>query len=507
MELIQGFLSVSALSTVALLFIGVIVGIIFGAIPGLSAFTGLALMLPLTFGMEPINGLSFLLAVYVGGVSGGLISAILLNIPGTPSSIATCFDGAPMAARGEAGRALGIAIFFSFIGGIFSAIVLTYFGPPIAKFALRFSPYEYFAVILFALTTVSSLASGNIINGLVSCLLGIALSFVGIDKMSSYTRYTMGIEQLEGGLSIVPVLIGLFAVTQIMELAGSDKGKLDVSQQKAVKVRGFGFSVAEFFQQTKNWVSSAFIGLGIGILPGIGGNISNLMSYAYVKKRSKYPEKFGTGIIDGIVASETSNNAAVGGALIIMLTLGIPGDNATAMILAGFLVHGIAPGPLLFITSGQLVYALFAAFILANTIMLICEMAGLNIFVKLLSVPKNILLPIVIVFCFVGSFSANNQIFDVGVMVAFGFIGYVLQKYKFPLSPLVVGFILAPLLEENLRRSLMRSEGSIMPILTSPISAAFLVLTLVMVILSIKNELKIAFGSNKSTQPAEQSAS
>lgn len=230
------------------------------------------------------------------------------------------------------------------------------------------------------------------------------------------------------------------------------------------------------------------------------------MSYAYVKKRSKYPEKFGTGIIDGIVASETSNNAAVGGALIIMLTLGIPGDNATAMILAGFLVHGIAPGPLLFITSGELVYALFAAFILANTIMLICEMAGLNIFVKLLSVPKNFLLPIVIVFCFVGSFSANNQIFDVGVMVAFGFIGYVLQKYKFPLSPLVVGFILAPLLEENLRRSLMRSEGSLMPILTSPISAAFLVLTLVMVILSIKSELKIAFG-NKSAQPAEQSAS
>ncbi|MBE2294119.1 MAG: tripartite tricarboxylate transporter permease [Phycisphaerales bacterium] len=492
MQLIEGFLAISSMTTILLIFIGVIFGITFGAIPGLSAFTCLALMLPITFGMEPINGLSFLLAVYVGGVSGGLISAILLNIPGTPSSIATCFDGAPMAARGEAGKALGVGIVFSFIGGLFSAIILTYFGPPIAKFALRFSPYEYFAVILFALTTVSSLASGNMINGLISCLLGISLSFVGIDRLSSYTRYTMGYSQLDSGFSIVPLLIGVFAVAQILDIAEGEKKHLDLSQRKTVKIKGFGFSLKEFFGQLQNALYSGLIGLGVGILPGIGGNISNLMSYAFIKKRSKYPEKFGTGIIDGIVASETSNNAAVGGALIILLTLGIPGDNATAMILAGFMVHGISPGPLLFETSAALVYALFAAFILANIVMLVCEIAGLNLFVKLLSIPKAILLPVVIVFCFIGSFSGNNNLFDITLMVAFGFLGYLMKKFKFPLSPLVVGFILAPLLEENLRRSLMRSEGSLMPILTSPIAAVFLAGTAFMIWRAIVSERKQA---------------
>ena len=492
MQLIEGFLAISSLSTFLLILIGVAVGIIFGAIPGLSAFTCLALMLPITFGMEPINGLSFLLAVYVGGVSGGLISAILLNIPGTPSSIATCFDGAPLAARGEAGKALGVGIVFSFIGGIFSAIILTYFGPPIAKFALRFSPYEYFAVILFALTTVSSLASGNMVNGLISCLLGISLSFVGVDRLSSYTRYTMDFSQLDSGFSIVPLLIGVFAVAQILDIAEGEKKHLDLSQRKTVKIKGFGFSFKEFLGQLQNAFYSGLIGLGVGILPGIGGNISNLMSYAFIKKRSKYPEKFGTGIIDGIVASETSNNAAVGGALIILLTLGIPGDNATAMILAGFMVHGITPGPLLFETSAALVYALFAAFILANIVMLICELAGLNLFVKLLSIPKAILLPVVIVFCFIGSFSGNNNLFDITLMIAFGFMGYLLKKFKFPLSPLVVGFILAPLLEENLRRSLMRSEGSLMPILTSPIAAVFLAGTAFMIWRAIAGERKLA---------------
>lgn len=488
MELLQGFLAISGVSTLLLILFGVVVGIIFGAIPGLSAFTCLALMLPLTFGMAPINGLSFLIAVYVGGVSGGLISAILLNIPGTPSSIATCFDGAPMAARGEAGKALGIGIVFSFVGGIGSALVLTYFGPPIAKLALRFSPYEYFAIILFALTTVSSLASGNLINGLISCLLGVSLSFVGVDRMSSYTRFTMGFSQLDGGLGIVPLLIGVFAVAQILEVAEGEKKKLDLSQRKTVKLRGFGFSFKEFVSQLKNAFYSGLIGLGIGILPGIGGNVSNLMSYAFIKKNSKYPEKFGTGIIDGIVASETSNNASVGGALIILLTLGIPGDNATAMILAGFMVHGISPGPLLFETSSALVYALFAAYILANVVMLVCEFAGLNLFVKLLSIPKAILLPVVIIFCFIGSFSGNNDLFDITLMVMFGFLGYLLKKYKFPLSPLVVGFILAPLLEENLRRSLMRSDGSMMPIFTSPIAAVFLAATAFMVIRTIWGE-------------------
>jgi putative tricarboxylic transport membrane protein len=488
MQLIQGFMAVVQPATLLLIVAGVVAGIVFGAIPGLSAFTALALFLPITFNMQPINGIAFLISIYVGGLSGGLISAILLGIPGTPSSIATCFDGYPMAQKGEAGKALGIAIIFSFVGGIFGALMLVYLGPVIAGMALRFGPYEYFAVILFALTTVSGLSAGNMKKGLLSCVLGIALSFVGIDRLSSYTRYTGGISNLAAGFNLVPLLIGTFAVSQIIEIAA--KGPSDIKHSTSVKVKGVGISFKEFVYQLRNAIPAAFIGLAIGILPGIGGNASNLLAYAFCKKRSKYPEKFGTGVADGIVASETANNATIGGALIVLLTLGIPGDNATSMVLAGFQIHSITPGPLLFKTSADLVYALLAAFIIANIVMMISELLGLPILAKVLCVPGFYLLPIVIACCFVGSFAANNRIFDILVMVIFGLVGYLLKRCDYPLAPMVVGFILAPLLEENVRRSLMRTEGKIMPILSSPIALIFFMLTVVMVVLSVHSEIK-----------------
>ena len=488
MQLIQGFMAVVQPATLLLIVAGVVAGIVFGAIPGLSAFTALALFLPITFNMQPINGIAFLFSIYVGGLSGGLISAILLGIPGTPSSIATCFDGYPMAQKGEAGKALGIAIIFSFVGGIFGALMLVYLGPVIAGMALRFGPYEYFAVILFALTTVSGLSAGNMKKGLLSCVLGIALSFVGIDRLSSYTRYTGGISNLAAGFNLVPLLIGTFAVSQIIEIAA--KGPSDIKHSTSVKVKGVGISFKEFVYQLRNAIPAAFIGLAIGILPGIGGNASNLLAYAFCKKRSKYPEKFGTGVADGIVASETANNATIGGALIVLLTLGIPGDNATSMVLAGFQIHSITPGPLLFKTSADLVYALLAAFIIANIVMMISELLGLPILAKVLCVPGFYLLPIVIACCFVGSFAANNRIFDILVMVIFGLVGYLLKRCDYPLAPMVVGFILAPLLEENVRRSLMRTEGKIMPILSSPIALIFFMLTVVMVVLSVHSEIK-----------------
>lgn len=488
MELLNGFLSILNFTTLFLIAGGVFVGIIFGAIPGLSAFTALALFLPITFGMVPINGISFLIAIYVGGLSGGLISAILLGIPGTPSSIATCFDGFPMTKRGEGGKALGVAILFSFLGGIFGAIALTFLGPLIAEFALHFGPYEYSAVILFALTTVSGLSSGNIVKGLMSCMLGISFSFIGIDRLSSYTRYTFGINNLAAGLNLIPLLIGIFAVSQIIE--ESNKKSKGLKQPEIKPIKGFGISFKEILFQLKNFIPSSIIGLVIGILPGIGGNASNLMAYTYCKKRSKTPEKFGTGFIDGLVTSETANNATIGGALIILLTLGIPGDNATSMILAGFQIHGLTPGPLLFETNGSLLYALFAAFIFANICMLILEKMGLPVFTKILKVPTAFLLPIVIAFCYIGAFSANNRVFDITIMLIFGLIGFTLKYFNFPLAPLVIGFILSPLLEENIRRSLMRTNGEIIPILKSPIAAIFLFATLVMILLSIKSEMK-----------------
>lgn len=493
MELIQGFQSILNPTTMLLMFGGVFGGLIIGALPGLSAFTALAIMLPFTFGMEPVNGLSFLMAVYVGGCSGGLISAILLGIPGTPSSIATCFDGFPMAKKGEAKRGLGVAILFSFIGGIFGALVLSFIGPQIARVALKFSSYDYFAIILFALTTVSALAEGSLVKGLISCCLGIALAFVGTDGLSSVYRYTFGITKLANGFNLVPVLIGLFAVSQIM-ITARDKAKtskvFDISEIPQKKVKGFGLSFSEFLYQLRVAIPSALIGLVIGILPGLGGNVSNLMAYSYAKKTSKYPEKFGTGVIDGIVASETANNATVGGAVIILLTLGIPGDNATSIILAGFQMHDVVPGPLLFKTSGELVYAILAAFIVANIAFFILEYFGLPIFTKMLSIPSTLLLPTVIVCCFVGSYCANNNTLDIFIMVLFGILGYILKKYKYPLAPLVVGFILAPLMELYLRRSLMKTDGSFWPILQSPIAAVFLLCTVITVAYTAYGEIK-----------------
>ncbi|MGF6907528.1 tripartite tricarboxylate transporter permease [Fusobacterium sp. PH5-44] len=493
MELLNGLQSLLNPITLALIIGGVFVGLIIGAMPGLSAFTALAIMLPFTFGMMPVNAISFLMAIYVGGCSGGLISAVLLGIPGTPSSIATCFDGYPMAKNGEAGRALGVGILFSFIGGIFGALVLSFVGPHIARVALKFNFYDYFAIILFSLTTVSVLSDGSMIKGFLSCLFGVTLGFVGTDTLSAYYRYTFGIEKLVNGFNLVPVLIGLFAVSQIMMTAKEKKDVKSSSDEPNTiqkKVRGFGLTLSEFFQQVKIAIPCAIIGLVVGVLPGLGGNISNLLGYAYAKKTSKYPDKFGTGIIDGIVAPETANNATVGGAIIILLTLGIPGDNATSIILAGFQLHDVTPGPLLFKTSGPLVYAILAAFILSNIAFFIIEYFGLPIFTKLLSIPSRLLLPIVIICCFVGSYCSNNNIIDVFIMVIFGVLGYILKKYKYPLAPLVVGFILAPLLELYLRRSLMRTGGSFLPIIQSPIAAVFLFVTLCTVIYIAYSEIK-----------------
>jgi putative tricarboxylic transport membrane protein len=471
MQLLGGFATIASLETLLLMLVGTFGGLIIGALPGLSAFTALAIMLPFTFGMNPISGLCFLVSVYVGGSSGGLISAVLLGIPGTPSSIATCFDGYPMAKQGKSKTALSAAIISSFVGGIFGAIVLSFIGPYIAQFALKLSSYDYFGIILFALTTVSSLAGKNMVKGLMACLLGVCLACVGTDGLSSVYRYTFGITKLSNGFSLVPVLIGLFAVSQIMATARDKASQKSLDFSGTNQNEGARFTFKDYFKRIKMIIPVSLMGLLIGILPGLGGNISNLMAYSYAKKTSKHPETFGKGEIDGVIASETANNATVGGAMIILLTLGIPGDNATSIILAGFQMNDIAPGPLLFKTQGELVYAILAGFVVANILFFVMEYFGLPIFTKMLSIPSMLLLPIVIVCCFVGSYCANNNTLDIFIMVVFGIIGYILKEHEFPLAPMVVGFILAPMLELYLRRSLMKTDGQWLPIISSPIAA------------------------------------
>lgn len=492
MALLGGFATIFNLQTILLMIVGTFGGLVVGALPGLSAFTALAVMLPFTYGMSSVDGICFLVAVYVGGSSGGLISAVLLGIPGTPSSIATCFDGYPMAQQGRGKTALSAAIISSFVGGIFGAVVLSFLGPYIAKVALKLSAFDYFGIILLALCTVSSLAGENIIKGLIACLLGICLACVGTDGLSSVYRYTFGVTKLANGFSLVPVLIGLFAVSQIM---GNARDKDDI---KALDFRGTGsnmgerFTFGQYLKRIKMIVPVSLMGLVIGILPGLGGNISNLMAYSYAKNTSKDPNSFGKGQVDGVIAAETANNATVGGAMIILLTLGIPGDNATSVILAGFQMNDIAPGPLLFKTQGVLVYAILAGFVLANVLFFVMEYYGLPIFIKMLSIPSMLLLPIVIVCCFVGSYCGNNNNLDILIMVIFGLIGYLLKRYEYPLAPMIVGFILAPMLELYLRRSLMKTDGAWLPILSSPIAAVCLLAAVVTITLTVRSEIKKA---------------
>ena len=475
----QGIEAVFTFQIFGLVFFGTVVGIIFGAVPGLTSTMAVALFLPVTYSLGAGAGISLLVALFVGGTSGALISAILLKIPGTPSSVATTFDGGPLMEKGEGAKALGVGIVFSFLGTVLSIIALVFIAPTLAKIALSFGPHEYFAIAIFSLTLIITLASGSMVKGLFSGVVGFAFSTVGIAPIDAVTRFTFGQTQLNAGFEILTVLIGLFAISEVIKVAENVKHEraATIGNVSMKSIKGFGFSMQEFVGQLKNGFRSALIGIGIGILPGIGAGTSNIVSYIVAKKRSKYPEKFGTGVIDGVVASETANNACIGGALIPLLTLGIPGDAVTAVMLGGFMIHGIQPGPLLFTTQGVLVYTIFAALILSTIMMLICEFYGLRIFVKLLAVPKHILLPIILVLCVVGAFGLGNRIFDIWTILLFGMIGYGFVKGGIPQPPFIIGFILGPMAETNLRRGLQLSDGDFMGFLAAPISGAFLVLS------------------------------
>lgn len=487
-----GFMLIFTAKTVLLIIAGVVLGIIFGAIPGLSATMAVALCLPISFGMQPIEGISLLIGLYVGGISGGLISAILLKIPGTPASVATTFDGHPMAMKGQAYKAINVAILYSFLGTLIGVAALICIAPPLAGLALKFGAYEYFSVSIFSLTLISSLVSGSVIKGLASAVIGLIFSMVGAAPIDAFPRFTFGSPSLHGGFQILTLLIGMFAVSEIINVAfnGLDGDNGTVFTYKPEK--GFGITWMEFTGQIVNMIRSAAIGLGIGILPGIGGGTSNLLSYIAAKKSSKDPDKFGNGCIDGIIASECANNAGIGGALITLLSLGIPGDTTTAMLLGGLIIHGMTPGPLLFQKNGSMVYGIFIALLIASFIMLLAEHMGMRIFIKLLDIPRHILLPIIMALCVVGAFGNNNRVFDIGCIVFFGVVSFLLSSLKFQLTPMMLGFILGGNMEQYLRRGLMQSEGSWVPFFTRPISAVFLGLTAVSLLAAVVKGIRSA---------------
>ena len=484
----SAFLSVLQPMSLLLMIAGVAIGIVFGSIPGLSASMAVALMLPITFTMEASLGMNVLVAVYIGGISGGLISAILLNMPGTASSIATTFDGHPMAQNGQAMKALGLGIVFSFLGSEFSFLILSFFAPKLADIALQFTPAENFGICFFALTMVAVLSSGNMVRGLLAGMFGLVFATVGMSPIDGTARFTFGQVNLMSGFDTLTTLIGIFAVADILKTA--EKMKSGASKTIPVeKVKGFGFSWQEFVYHLPNFFRSALIGTGIGILPGIGGSTSGMLAYVTAKNMSKKRDEFGKGCPDGIVATESANNATIGGAMIPLLVLGIPGDGVTAMMLGGFLIHGLSAGPLLFVKNADVVYGIFAACMVCGLIMLIVEWIGIKGFVQVLKVPKHILLPCILVLCAVGAFATNNRIFDVQSIMIFGIIGYLYSKFKLPTTPFVLCFLIGNMLETYLRRGIMQYK-SFGAFFARPIFDVFFFIAIGVVLWSVYKEIK-----------------
>lgn len=463
-----------------LLVIGVFFGMVFGAIPGLTAALGVTLILPFTYNMAPSMGLSTLIAIYVGGISGGLISACLLNIPGSPASLVTCFDGAPMARNGRPADALALGVFASLVGGLFSGLIMVIVAPQLAKVALLFGSWEYFSLGIMGLMVVVSICSNNMIKGLISAVIGLLIATVGMDPVSSSVRMTFGLWQLNAGFSLLATLMGLFALCEILVQTRDLGVKFNILDTGKIRL----FPRKELIQgKTRVFSVSSIIGTVIGILPGIGQSTASMLSYNTARQMSSEPEKFGTGYEEGVIASEAANNAVCGGAMIPMMTLGIPGDTVTAILLGGLVVHGIQPGPLLFTRSADLVGVIFVAYLISCIVMYFMEMGLMKMFIKMLKIPLNILLPVILVMCVVGTFTTNNRIFDVYVFFFIGILGYILVSNGFPLAPTVLGYILAKTIESNLRTGLIGSNGSFAGFFDSTLSVCLIVFGLVLLLL------------------------
>lgn len=469
------------------IFAGVVAGISIGAMPGLTSTMGIALLMPLTFSMSATSGLMMLIAEFVGAIYGGSITAILINTPGTPSAAATVLDGYPMTKKGQAARALGISTISSFIGGIISGCFLILIAPRLAEIALRFSAPETFALAFFGISIISSISGKSILKGLLSGFFGIMLSLIGIDNITGYTRFTFGSAFLMKGLSFIPVLVGLFAMSQcfltIEDLYHQNKISGDFKHSLP--------SLKDLKAIVPTAIRGGVTGTFIGIVPGAGGDISAFVSYDMEKRLSRNPDEFGTGVPKGIAAPESSNNGTTGGALIPLLTLGIPGDANTAVMLGALMVHNIIPGPQLFVEQGVVVNSIFVGFMIANVVMLVLGLSGIKMFTKIVSIPQRILVPIIMVMCVIGSYSINNAFMDIAVMFIFGLIGYFMSKGGFPLSPIVLALILGPMAEANFRRSLVMSHGSYSIFFTRPIAAMFIIIAIISFVFPIiKGNLK-----------------
>jgi putative tricarboxylic transport membrane protein len=458
-------------------FIGVFIGTLIGVLPGVGPVATISMLLPATFKMSPVGAIIMLAGIYYGAMYGGSTTSILVNIPGETASVVTCLDGYQMARQGRAGPALGIAAFGSFIAGTFSVVALTFVAPPLATIAIRFGPPEYFSLLVLGLTLLIYLAHGSMIKALMMACVGLLMSFIGLDNISGYERFTYGIATLEDGLGLVPVAVGVFGLGEVLSNIEESVGKRMIFKAK----------ISNLFPNLQDWKDSAMpiargtvFGFLLGILPGGGHVLASFASYAIEKRFSKHPEKFGQGAIEGVAGPESANNAGAGGQFIPLLTLGIPASPVMALMLGALVIFGLQPGALLMTRNPDLFWGVIVSMYLGNVMLLVLNLPLIGLWVHVLRIPYPFLFPLIVLFCLIGAYSLSNNIFDVFIMVLFGIIGYLMKKVRFEAAPMLLGMVLGLMMEDALRQSLIISGGSFQIFVSRPISAGFIIAALVL---------------------------
>lgn len=488
--LFSGFADVLQPANILFLFGGVAVGLVLGAIPGLTATMAIALVIPLTYYLSPTQSLVMLLAAYNAGTFGGSLAAILIGTPGTPAAAATVADGYALAKQGMAGKAIKTALFSSAFGCMFSSVVLIIVAQPIAKFALNFGPAEYAVLMLFSLTIIASAAGKSMVKGLMAGCIGLLVGCVGLDSGYTIPRLTFGVLKLSSGIDLVVLLIGFLAVSEVLkQVEGIARGNISAQLPKAVE-GGNRFTLKDAKLCLRHWFSSSALGCGIGALPGLGPALACYLGYDVSRKTAKEPEKFGKGAVEGVAGAEAANNAVCGANMIPLLSLGVPGDTGAALLMSAFIVQGLTPGPLVFQESPRTVYNVYAGLILCNLVLVVIVLLTWKLFTKVCSLETTIVFPAVVMFCVIGVYALNSNLTDVWIMLIFAVIGYVLSKFKFPAVCVLIGFILSPLFEKNFRRALVLGRGSPKIFFSSPLCIAFWVITIVAVLLILRGKRK-----------------
>ncbi len=467
-------------------FVGCVIGTLVGVLPGVGPLAGISLLLPATFGLDATAAIVLLAGIYYGAMYGGSTTSILMRIPGEAASVVTCIDGYAMARNGRAGAALGISAFGSYIAGTLSVVALMFFAPPLARFALRFGPPEYSALLILGLLILGYMGSGSMIKSLAMGVFGLLLGMIGIDPMSGFFRFSYGLVELGDGIGVVPVAVGLFGISEILATAGQP------TPPEVQKPR-----LRDLLPSREEWHASfgpigrgSVVGFLIGLIPGSAHIISTFVSYALERKISKHPERFGQGAIEGVAGPESANNAAVCGAFVPMLALGVPSGPVPAVMMAAMMIHGVSPGPLLIQQQPELFWGFIASMYVGNVVLLILNLPLVGLFVNLLRIPYRILYPSILLFCVLGVYAVNNSVLDIWIMAVMGLLGYLLRKFDFETAPMVLGLVLAPMLEMSLRQSLAMSRGNYLIFIERPIAGTMLLVAFALLVLGLKPLLR-----------------